>query len=548
MNPAGKPKNEKQRLKALQSLKILDTMSERDFDQITFLASQICGTPVAIISLIDDERQWFKSKVGLTEPETHRDLAFCAHAILGDEVFEVPDSSKDKRFSDNPLVTGGPLVSFYAGAPLKSPDGFAIGTVCVIDSKPRKLTSEQTESLKALSEQVTRLLELRTQVVALKKSEERLQIKNKAMETIFEGVVLQDASGAIIEFNPAATAILKMSGSQLLGKTSLDSSWKAIKEDGSDFPGNEHPAMVCLETGLPQRNIVMGVRNSDLETRWIKINCAPLFQDSKSTPSHAVTSFADITDLMKSESDQRKLQARLAEVSKISALGEMAAGVAHEINNPLAIMKGKATMLIQKASMGKFDLDFGIKHLQSIEDNADRIAKITNALRIYSRDATNDPNESSNLFDLVQNTMSLCFQRFTKANIQIRLQCPPLLQVCCRPTEISQVLMNLLNNSFDAISTLENKWIEINGFKKDGAIHLEVSDSGTGISKDVAEKMMNPFFTTKVVGKGTGLGLSLSTGIIESHGGSLKYNHNSANTTFVIILPEFEYSLKSKSA
>ena len=306
MPSARKPQNEKQRLEALHSLNILDTLPDRDFDQITFLASQICGTPIALVSLVDENRQWFKSKLGLGTTETHRDLSFCAHAILGKDVFVVPDTSKDKRFSDNPLVTGPPHVHFYAGAPLMSPDGYPIGTVCIIDSKPRTLSPSQIEALKALSDQTTRLLELRSQVIALQKTEETFQFKSKALDTIIEGVVLQDSKGVILDFNPATLNVLNLTADQLRGKTSADPSWETIKEDGSDFPGQEHPAMVSLRTGKSQRNIVMGVRNSKTAVRWIKVSSTPMHQSGGTNPSHVVSSFVDITEEVQNRSRLEK--------------------------------------------------------------------------------------------------------------------------------------------------------------------------------------------------------------------------------------------------
>jgi signal transduction histidine kinase len=160
------------RLKVLYDYDVLDTDAEKIFDDLTQLAAQICDTPITIISLIDADRQWFKSTVGLDVEETSRDIAFCAHAIHQQKIFEVEDTLKDKRFFDNPLVTSKPNIRFYAGTPLISPDGHAIGTLCVIDNKPNKLTQVQRHALEVLGRSVISQMELRRSIKALEQANE----------------------------------------------------------------------------------------------------------------------------------------------------------------------------------------------------------------------------------------------------------------------------------------------------------------------------------------------------------------------------------------
>ncbi|MDH5585513.1 MAG: GAF domain-containing sensor histidine kinase [Nitrospirota bacterium] len=181
MQVAAIPDNEQARIQALLQYEILDTEAEAVYDDFVKLASYICHTPIALISLVDPTRQWFKAKVGCAAPETSRDMAFCAHAILQTDVLVVPDTLTDQRFVDNPLVTGDPHIRFYAGAPLLTPEGFAIGTLCAIDDEPRMLSLEQITALQALARQVVAQLELRR---LTKELQQLVESKNKLFHIV----------------------------------------------------------------------------------------------------------------------------------------------------------------------------------------------------------------------------------------------------------------------------------------------------------------------------------------------------------------------------
>lgn len=213
------PDNEDLRIAALRRYAILDTLPERCFDDLTELAAQICGAPIALVSLVDESRQWFKSKVGLDVDQTSRDVAFCAHAINGAELFEVPDASADERFADSPLVRGDPHIRFYAGAPLITPDQHKLGTLCVIDRIPRELSQAQRKALAQLAGQVSSQLELRLTNAELRN---RLTFEDSLLGSMRTAIVATNAQGLVTRFNSAAEQLFDYSEADVLGRDSIE--------------------------------------------------------------------------------------------------------------------------------------------------------------------------------------------------------------------------------------------------------------------------------------------------------------------------------------
>ena len=217
INP--KPENEIERLKALEEYLIMDSLPEKEYDSITQLASYICGTPIALVSLIDDERQWFKSSIGLDATETSRDLSFCQYAIMGEDVYEVNNALENELFAKNPLVTGNPNIRFYAGAPLKDANGFNLGSLCVIDTEPRILSVEQKNALKLLANQVVLLLDSRKKNADFLNSQKELQ---NFIELSKDLVCIANVDGFFYKVNPAFTDVLGYSKEELEGKPFID--------------------------------------------------------------------------------------------------------------------------------------------------------------------------------------------------------------------------------------------------------------------------------------------------------------------------------------
>lgn len=411
--------NEQARLDILHQLHILDTAPEVSFDELTKLAAQICECPISVISLVDNDRQWFKSTFNVSATETPRADSFCAFTILEPEILIVPDSHVDDRFKNMNTVTGPLQLHFYAGVPITYQPGINLGAICVIDSKPHPELSEfQKEALKGLAKLAAKLIDGRKSFIDL-----------------------QSMSKAMIE---------------------------------------------------AEKNLALD--------------------------------------------------------AQMKALAEMTAGVAHEINNPLAIIKMTLEILKDTLIPKMITSDKEVEQFNRLEKAAERIQNLTHGLMTYSRDSRKDIPSETLFKNVITDTLQFCKVRLEKSGTELIIEeFNPRLSMECNPVEISQVLLNLVHNACDAVTELPERWVRIHLSETDSQIQLSVTDSGHGIPSHVADEMFQPFFTTKKVNHGTGLGLSICRGIIERHHGTIEIDQTSSNTRFVITLPKRQSRSISKA-
>ncbi len=651
--------NESERHQKLVAYDVLDTESEDIFDEVTKTAAALCNAKISLVSLIDSHRQWFKSAHGLDASETPRDISFCGHTIASDDVMVIEDAADDDRFCDNPLYLGEPHVKFYAGAPLITPDGFRIGTLCVIDSEKKTLNDQQIMALKSLSKQVINYLELKLSNLKLTKLKHTIDTQNikfkNILTSLLEGLIVQSESGEVIIHNPAALKILGISEGQLTGKEFLIPRWQSTYEDGTPFTSNHHPAMIAYKMKQTIKNDIVCVKDDTNEPRWISINSTPAVTEEG---INTITTFADITatrklqqetkfilnsmqvgtwkwdvkndvldwddsnykifkikksdftgakeawvsrlhpnskekamkdfydalegkrefnttfeiitpdgtqcflggkgevfrdddghpvrmvginwDKTKEHLDSLELeqQKKLAQHhTKLASIGELAAGVGHEINNPLAIAKGFLFSLSKKITSDDQSMT---TTFVKVNNALDRIAVIVKGLRTFSRV---DDVELVN-FDVLETldeSISLIEDMYKSEGITLINNINLVdksLGAHGNKGKLQQIFMNLLSNAKDAVRVSDEKILSISATLSDNKLRILFTDTGCGIPQNIIDNIFDPFFTTKDVNEGTGIGLSLVYNFINEFGGTISVSsEESKGSEFIVELP-----------
>jgi PAS domain S-box-containing protein len=280
---------------------------------------------------------------------------------------------------------------------------------------------------------------------------------------------------------------------------------------------------------------IIGLKGS---RRWMESYAGPYKLQSGEIAHIAITN--DITNRVEAEKEILEQRQALVNSARLAALGEFVGGIAHEINNPLAIISGKLTLLDISLESDELDTTAFKKNVREVIQTTDRISKIIHNLKTFSRDSDKDDFKYCSLEKIIAEMLSLCAEKLRLSDIDIECQIDPEIHIFCQKVQISQVMMNLINNACDAVMETDVRWIKILGRRIGGLVELSVSDSGRGIAEDVEEKIFDPFFTTKELGKGTGLGLSISSSILSHHNGKLIHRKDSISTQFVLQLPMSE--------
>lgn len=343
----------------------------------------------------------------------------------------------------------------------------------------------------------------------------------RIFDLVQDPLIIINSDRLFLQINPATLNILGYSETELLGRPLI----------AFVHPDDKDSTLAIFNQFHAQQ------RTLKFENRFRKKDGTyRIFSWNAYARLDSKTVYAAVRDI----TEEREQQLTLLNSANLASLGEMASGIAHEVNNPLAIIKGKVDLIKKKILSPQAEVEKIVNELNKIDGTVDRISKIILGLRKLARGDQEDSPIPVQLKSLVEDIFAISKERFLVNKIDLTFEIDSDLYILCRPIQLEQVLINLLNNALDATSELEapNRWVKIKAYRfNDLRVQIAVIDGGQGIPKDIADKIMQPFFTTKPTGKGTGLGLSISKNLIESQGGLFQINKNSTNTEFLITLP-----------
>jgi signal transduction histidine kinase len=514
-------RDEGARLAALWDLELLDTDPEAGFDDLIVVARALTGAPIALISLIDAERQWFKARVGLDVSETPRSVAFCDHTIRQTGVLVALDAASDPRFADNPLVTGHPFIRFYAGAPIHTAEGHAIGTVCVIDTKPRR-SFDHADALAALARQAASLMELRriARLDAAMRTD-AMRDRDRLWTLAHDLILVCDVEGRVIDANPAwqeAFGPLDVPGGVSMRQFLADPAARPRLEDIADGQA------------VPMTRDYFDHNGATRTITWTLRREGTLF--------YAIG--RDDTAL-------RTAEIELIQAQKMESLGQLTGGIAHDFNNLLTIIVGNLDIAGRRLRSG--NVDRVERALTEASEGASRAAMLTQRLLAFARRQRLAPRAAD--LALLLADMRPLIERATNETMALEI----LVEAGTWPVEIDvnqleNAILNLAVNARDAMATgaannvllisLANAPVVQREAARHGVgagdyVRLSVADTGAGMTEEVLARAFEPFFTTKGIGRGTGLGLSQVHGFVRQSGGYVTLETRSGQGTAVHI-------------
>ncbi len=359
------------------------------------------------------------------------------------------------------------------------------------------------------------------------------------VQNMTEGLIVRDRTHATVFANAATVNILGDAIEEIYAQESSIDKLVGYAPDGHEMSAEEWPSKIAVTTKRPVQNFPMEIKRSDGKMISLLVTAVPALDENTGEVERVVITFQDVSKIRQAEKELADNQSVLLHSAKLTALSEMAGGIAHEINTPLTTIATNAEIIENRLQQTPLNIA-GIKaSTDRIRKTVDRIAKIIKSMRALSAAEVDSRPELVHISEVIETFLDIGQSRPAQSDVDLKIEQPVDFELECRSAQISQVMISLINNAYDALKGLEQpkKWIRVEAHKYKTFAEISVHDSGPGIKPEVLEKIWQPFFTTKPVGQGQGIGLSISRKVAEAHGGALVYEPIANNTRFVLRLP-----------